>query len=104
MSDSDRNPKGQDGEARLGRRRERGSAGHRPMTRPLRLIANDGLEPPQAGIDRMLLLKLSEHRAALANLRKIEADLMPLRRAYADYRGEKMLPGIDRLWNEVRRG
>ncbi len=58
-------------------------------------------EPKIRSTERLLLLKLSEHRTAMLNLSRIEAEIADLSRAWADDRGEFMLPGIQRLRREL---
>ena len=68
----------------------------------LRLIANDpAYEPATAGIDRLLLIELSALEAAQKEVARIEARIAPLARAWADARGEKLVPRIERLRREV---
>lgn len=58
-------------------------------------------EPASAGIDRMLLLKLSEHRAAVLALTRIEAEIADLSRVWADARGLTLRPRIEQLRREL---
>lgn len=58
-------------------------------------------EPLIKGTERMLLALLSEERHLTFELARVRAEIAPLARAFADDRGEFMVPGNERLRREL---
>lgn len=52
-------------------------------------------------VEDAILLALIQHRQALEAVKWAEDELLPLRRRYADERGEKLLPTLERLRREL---
>ncbi len=58
-------------------------------------------EPASKGVDRLLMLKLSEERHLTLELARVRAEIAPLARAYADARGEVMPARIERMRRDL---
>lgn len=67
------------------------------MTAKLKLVSDATAEDELRVLQRALI----RHRQAQEAVRWAEQELQPLRRRYADARGERMLPNIERLRREL---
>lgn len=69
--------------------------------KPNRLkLVTDEPQPPTT--DEALRLVIREYDAAMSAARACLPKLKPLMRSYADERGEKLLPTLERLRREVK--
>jgi hypothetical protein len=59
------------------------------------------LVKPAPSLEDEIRLALIQHKQALESVRWAEDELQPLRRRYAAWKGEYMLPSIERLRREV---